>query len=87
MQARDLESSEEVDLVKAIIKGSVSADILPIQIAYCLYSNWHAKIKEGSRFRVSLNMRVAQTTSQPTVFTETAIYMLCMAPGTSRMLN
>ena len=65
LQARALESSEEVDLVKAIIKGSVSADILPIQIAYCLYSNWHAKIKEGSRFRVSLNMRVAQTTSQP----------------------
>ena len=65
MQARALESSEEVDLVKAIMKGSVSADILPIQIAYCLYSNWHAMIKEGSRFSVSLNMRVAQTTSQP----------------------
>lgn len=54
-----------MDLVKAIIKGPVSAAILLIQIAFCLYSNWHAKIKEESHFRVSLNMRVAQTTSQP----------------------
>ena len=26
-----------MDLVKAIIKGPVSADILPVQIAFCLY--------------------------------------------------